>query len=348
MTPPDNLAAPVGPPASRTLPTNLLCGLLQDARLLGINPDPWFAGLRLGLAEVQSPEARISYRQASEVIRRALRTLPADIGLTLGSRQNGGNFGLIGLAMKTSRDFGQAVAIGLEYQRNQGPMLELRLEPGTSDGPLVIAAVAPEGQDDLLPFLCEEMFASLLMLGRELAGPDFGPVRVELAYDAPAYRDRYTALFGCEVVFKQARNALVVDKRWLALQFPSYNPVTSQFALTMCRAQLAAAGPEGEYTVAVERSLRKLLGENPQMETIATQLHLSERSLRRHLSDEDTSFSAIHDRIRAERALELLGNPAHSIAHVGSQVGFHDVREFRRAFKRWTGSTPSEARDRLR
>ncbi len=347
MTRPSKSGTPGAFPPAGTLPTNLLCGLLQDARLLGVNPEPWFAGLRLGVAEVQSPDARVSYRQASEIVRRAIRTLPEDIGLTTGSRQNGGNFGLIGLAMKTSRDFGQAVAIGLEFQRNQGPMLELRLESNPAEGTAAIVAIAPEGQDDLLQFLCEEMFASLLMLGRDLAGADFGPGRVELTYAAPPYHARYPALFGCEVLFNQPRNALVVDIGWLALQFPSYNPVTSQHALTMCRAQLAADSRDGEYTAAVERCLRKQLRDNPQMEKVATQLHLSERNLRRLLGNENTSFSAIHDRIRTERALDLLTNPANSIAQVGMQVGFNDAREFRRAFKRWTGTTPSQARDRL-
>ena len=66
----------------------------------------------------------------------------------------------------------------------------------------------------------------------------------------------------------------------------------------------------------------------------------------RQLAEEGTSFSAVHDRVRTERALELLQDAETTIASVGSQIGFNDVREFRRAFKRWTGATPSAARAR--
>ncbi|MEL1266049.1 AraC family transcriptional regulator [Pseudoxanthomonas putridarboris] len=326
------------------LPTNMLCSLVLLAGELGVNCDAWFAGMRLNVQEIHDPQARVSYRQASEVIRRALPTLPIDgVGLAIGGKQNGGNFGLLGLAMKTAPTFGDAVSIGMEYQRNLGPLMDLALDE-RDGGTIAVIATAPEEASDLLPFLCEEMFSSTLMLARELAGPEFSPLRLDLGYAPPSYAPRYHELFRCEVRFDQPHHAMVVDRRWLELPFSSYNPVTSRQALALCRAQLAAMALRGETTAAVERQLRPRLRENPQMTEIAAALHLSERTLRRQLSEEDASFSAIHDRVRTERALELLQNPDLTIAWIGSQIGFNDVREFRRAFKRWTGHTPSEAR----
>ena len=77
---------------------------------------------------------------------------------------------------------------------------------------------------------------------------------------------------------------------------------------------------------------------------MADSLYRSERTLRRQLAEEGASFTRIHDRVRCERALELLRDPRLTVAQVGSQVGFGDVREFRRAFKRWTGRTPTDLR----
>lgn len=329
------------------LPTNMLCSLVLLAGELGVSCEGWFAGMRLNVQEIHDPQARVSYRQASEVIRRALPTLPVDgAGLAIGRKQNGGNFGLLGLAMKTAPTFGAAVSIGLEYQRNLGPLMDLVLDE-RDEATISVIASAPSDAADLLPFLCEEMFSSVLMLARELAGPEFTPLRLDLGYASPAYAPRYEELFRCQVRFDQARHAMVVDRRWLDMPFSSYNPVASRQALALCRAQLAATAQRGETTAAVERQLRPRLRENPQMTDVATALHLSERTLRRQLSDEDASFSAIHDRVRTERALELLQDPELTIASIGSQIGFNDVREFRRAFKRWTGHTPSEARQRI-
>lgn len=329
------------------LPTNMLCSLMLLAGELGVNYESWFAGLRLNPREIQDPQSRVSYRQATEVIRRALKALPIeDVGLTLGGNQNGSNFGLLGLAMRMAPNFGEAVSIGLTYQRNLGPLMDLQLTQQDEEV-VTVVATTPMELPEILPFLCEEMFSSVLMLARELAGPAFHPVRLDLAYPAPRYASRYTRMFECEVRFGQPQNRMLVDRAWLSLPFSNYNPVGSQQALAMCHAQLAAAAASGETTAAVERQLRPRLRENPQMTEIATALHLSERTLRRQLSDEGQRFSDIHDRVRTERALDLLADRDLTIAQVGSQLGFNDVREFRRAFKRWTGHTPSEARDRI-
>ena len=109
----------------------------------------------------------------------------------------------------------------------------------------------------------------------------------------------------------------------------------------------AADAAEGACTTRPCRPARDYcanLAEDPKLAAIAARLHVSERTLRRQLSQEGTSFHAIHDRLRIERALALLQEPKTSIAAVGAQVGFRDPREFRRAFKRWTGAPPSAAR----
>lgn len=330
------------------LPTNMLCGLVLLASELGVNCEDWFTGLRLNAREVQEPDARVSYRQAIEVIRRALRSLPLDgVGLAMGAKQNGGNFGLLGLAMKTAQNFGEAVSIGLTYQHAIGPLMDLDMPSPEGGDTVTVAASAPSAPADILPFLCEEMFSSVLMLARELAGQEFRPLRLDLAYPAPMYAHKYTETFECEVRFDQPYNGMVVDSRWMVLPFPSYNPVTSRQALAMCRAQLDALSLQGETTAAVGRQLRPRLRDNPQMADIAALLHLSERTLRRQLAEEGTRFTALHDHIRTQRALELLHDRGLTISRVGNQVGFTDVREFRRAFKRWTGYTPSEARERM-
>jgi len=330
--------------AIANVPTNMLCGLLLLGSELGVDTDSWLLGLHLSQDQLNDPRTRISYRQAYEVIRRALPTLPMDAaGLAMGGAQNGGNFGLLGLAMKTARTFGDAVRIGLDYQRNLGPLMDLVLEENDADT-LAVIATAPEQVNDLLPFLCEEMFSSILMLARELAGDAFSPAGLELSYPAPASIDQYRAVFRCEPRFDQPRNAMLVHRHWMQLPFASYNPVTSQQALSLCRAQLATQASHGETTAALERLLRSRLRDNPQMSDAAQALHLSERTLRRQLAEEESSFSEIHDRLRTELALELLQDAELSIAAVGNQLGFNDAREFRRAFKRWTGHTPSDIR----
>lgn len=334
--------------AAAIIPTNILCHLVQLARERRIDSTPWFKGLRLNPQEINDPATRVSYRQASEVVARALAALAVPhLGLVVGCRQDIGNFGILGLAMKTAATFGEAVMLGMTYQRTTGAMLDMETDTETP-GEVAMIARAPIAIPAIHPFLCEEMFASSLMVARELVGAAFDPVRLELSYPAPAYADAYAELFRCELRFDRPRNAMVIGSEWMEWKFPTYNAVNSRQVLELCRRQLAdIAAPQSEITATVERFLRQHVRENPPLSAIAGIMHLSERTLRRQLAADGISFSRLHDRVRAERALELLHDHDLSIGQVGTRVGFADAREFRRAFKRWTGHTPSEAREQI-
>ncbi|MFT3755042.1 MAG: AraC family transcriptional regulator [Pseudoxanthomonas sp.] len=329
-----------------SVPTGMLCRLVQIAGERSIDSSGWFHGLHLTPAEIDDPATRVSYRQAVEFITRALQALDQpDLGLLVGRQQNAGNFGLIGMAMQTAQNFGEAVQLALVYQRVAGTLMQVELEDGPAAGEVALLARAPEVPAALLPFLCEELFSSSTMVARELLGDDFRPLRLTLTYPAPAHAEQYAALFGCEVRFNQPCNLLAMDKAWMAVGFPGYTPFTARLAQELCQRQLDAIGaPHGEIAASVERYLRQRLPENPSLAAIAEHLHLSERTLRRHLAAEGAGFNSLHDRIRTERALELLRDANLSVAHIGARIGFSDPREFRRAFKRWTGRTPSEAR----
>jgi AraC-like DNA-binding protein len=330
--------------SAAVLPTNILCGLVQLAEARGLDASGWFVGQSLGPSDVCDPSARVSYRQALGIIRRAMQALgDANLGLVLGRRQDIGNFGLLGLAMKTSRNFCEAITLGITHQRATGALLELSIQDQADEVALYARAPLPDPQ--VLPFLCEEMFASVFAVARELAGPGLKPRRVELAYAQPAYVHEYRELFGCPLEFNRPHNCLVIESHWLNLPFPTYNPVTARQALSALVRELdSTRGMQSETAAAVERQLRQRVSQNPRLLDVADLLYRSERTLRRQLAEEGASFTRIHDRVRCERALELLRDPRLTVAQVGSQVGFGDVREFRRAFKRWTGRTPTDLR----
>src|SRR6185503_14735018 len=78
------------------------------------------------------------------------------------------------------------------------------------------------------------------------------------------------------------------------------------------------------------------------VKSIAANLGISARTLQRRLADEGKSFDDIREGVRRARALELVGKNRVPIADVAAQLGFSDPRAFRRAFRRWTGTAPSE------
>ena len=81
---------------------------------------------------------------------------------------------------------------------------------------------------------------------------------------------------------------------------------------------------------------------------MARELGVSGRSLQRRLLSEGSSFSKVLDEARRDRSLELMSRPGAAVAAVAAETGFADAQAFARAFRRWTGLTPSVYRARPR
>ncbi|HSB96877.1 MAG TPA: helix-turn-helix domain-containing protein [Spongiibacteraceae bacterium] len=85
----------------------------------------------------------------------------------------------------------------------------------------------------------------------------------------------------------------------------------------------------------------------PTIAQLASLFNVSQATLRRRLDEEQTSITAIKEKCRYELANELLHNRQNTLEEIADKLGFSDAGAFRRAFKTWTGVTPSEYRAQL-
>ena len=77
---------------------------------------------------------------------------------------------------------------------------------------------------------------------------------------------------------------------------------------------------------------------------VARAVRMSPRTLRRKLTEQGSSLSSLFDEERRERALLLRRMPELSLAEVAERLGYRNVQNFERAFRRWTGATPAAYR----
>jgi AraC-like DNA-binding protein len=82
----------------------------------------------------------------------------------------------------------------------------------------------------------------------------------------------------------------------------------------------------------------------PTVEQIAAELGTSARSLHRQLAAEGTSYQRVLDAVRCDEAIRQAVDEQRPFKAIAAAVGFADPRAFRRAFKRWTGTTPQQFR----
>ena len=84
----------------------------------------------------------------------------------------------------------------------------------------------------------------------------------------------------------------------------------------------------------------------PRLGDVARAVHMSARTLQRRLGDASTTFQELVDRERADLARAYIANRARALGDVAYLLGFSEISAFARAFKRWTGMTPRQWRDR--
>ncbi|WP_244600733.1 AraC family transcriptional regulator [Agrobacterium sp. LAD9] len=329
------------------IPTFLFRSLAATLSDFGIEAQKLLVGLGITLDDLDDPACRISFRQGRLAILRALKLTRGNaLGLETGLRQKITSVGVVGYAMLTAATVGDAVELALELQKDLGSMLTLDTRRSLEGG--VVTAASRFHDPDIYVFLVEEAFASCMGIATSLIGQEFKPLRVDLAYSAPAYADVYGKVFGCPVRFDQMENAFVYDASWYQRQLATADPFSHRQSMDFIAASRARMREAAEIIESVERVLRHKLQESNHIVEVARELGMSERTLRRRLDENGTSFQSVLDGLRKNRALELLANPKVSVEQIAFAVGFTDPHNFRRAFRRWTGSTPGVLRDDMR
>jgi AraC-like DNA-binding protein len=102
----------------------------------------------------------------------------------------------------------------------------------------------------------------------------------------------------------------------------------------------------GTLRAAVENEVEKLLPHGKaNKETVAKAVALSVRTLSRRLADEGTTYEEVLGRLRRSLALQYLKEPSMSVSQVAWLLGYEGSTSFNHAFVRWTGQSPSAARN---
>lgn len=89
---------------------------------------------------------------------------------------------------------------------------------------------------------------------------------------------------------------------------------------------------------------RSLMRGRPEIQNIAKELGMSDRTLQRRLTDENTSFKHLLSEARHEQARAYLADPSLELKEVAFLIGYEDQNSFYRAFRQWEGDTPTQWR----
>lgn len=317
--------------------------LFKTAVGQGADPDQLLRNTGFSQEMFNNPRARASYSQFGILARNAIELTgnPA-LGLDFGKRIHLGNLGMLGLALLASGSAKDAVETALTYGRVVSPCFALSTRSEHGHTILTIRPTVPMGP--LHAFAVEAVLksfsdvASFLLQGAPL------PIqRLHLDYPRPDYADRYREITDVPIVFDSHAIEVVFSADLMDYALHFGDPLTATEAKRLCDFELAQMPGTG-LLEQVRSLLAKTPGEYPTFQGLARELGTSARSLRRALARLGSSYQALLFEVRREHALDYIRSTHLSVEGLAQRLGFSDARAFRRAFKRWTGQTPSEYR----
>ena len=286
-----------------------------------------FADTGLSEAQLSDPRERISVAMVERLVSRARAHFRI-------------RFGGLFVAMAAST-VGEALDIAARFAPTRTNALALRLNVEGRTAALVIEPRASFGSAEDVVIVA--LAYGIGQIGRALTGRELHG-GADFTFPEPPYFARFRKHISGPVRFDRPAHQLVFDSATLDYPLVMADPSAFRLATEQCERELDALSTVAHLTSKVRSALRRRNHPARSLEETAEVLHVSTRTLKRKLASEGTAFSKLLEEARRERALLLLQSPTLSIEHIAERVGYSDVANFTRAFRRWTGQTPGQMR----
>lgn len=249
--------------------------------------------------------------------------------------------GALGYALYTSPTIADAFACLVRYNGLINSTGRWRLENAGSSA----YAVWDRDEQTLGQRVANEgSLASFVSVGSELMGSTRAMKSVHVAHPAPRRTAAHEAYFSVPIRWGASQNSIELDAAVFAEKPRGGDRLLSEYFVGVVKEAQARATEHDTWASRVALAVADRLPSGlPTLESIARHLGTSERTARRRLADEGTSFAAVTEQVQRERAARLISGP-HPIRDIAFATGFADVTSFCRAYKRWTGRAPSQDR----
>jgi AraC-like DNA-binding protein len=275
-----------------------------------------------------------------------------NLGLHLATRLPHGSYGLLEYIGRSAASVRQAGERFLRYSRLLNDLVTFHFEARATSFALTQRI---EGHPQCVGRHAGEMFIGLVVrYMREITGTDVCPLRVSFAHAAPDDMAELEAFFRAPIAFDHGANCVELPLTILDRPLVSRDPMLFDVLDGQAERLLGDQSDKTQPGEAKEDELEKVRAEvrrqledgQPQLARVAKALGTSARTLQRRLEANDTSFQAVVDGVREELARRHIANAKLSLGDIAYLLGFSEISAFTRAFKRWTGMTPSRWRDR--
>jgi AraC-like DNA-binding protein len=331
---------------SSTVRLGLVAAIPEVLASLGADPAEVLGEIGLDPKLFADPEHRISYLARGRLLAHCVqRSGCAHFGLLVGQRASLRSFGLIGLLARSAPDAGSALRSLVRHFHYQARGAVLALEV---DGDLAVLSYASyQPQAVATDQVGDGAMAIAFNLLHDLCGPDWAPIELRFAHRRPEDVAPFRRHFKAPLRFDAEQYAVVFSASWLARALPGTDPELRR--LLQQQIDGLESRHEDDFAEQLRSVLRQaLVSGQAGAEQIAAFFAVDRRTLNRRLQLQGTRFQQLVDGVSFEIARQLLGDSSMDIVQVADLLGYANASAFTRAFRRWSGRTPTQWREQTK
>lgn len=303
---------------------------------------------KLPLSIFDALDARITPLQWSKLVWTCL-SLSQDfaLGYQYGLKLRLTAHGPMGYALMSSASLQQALELATQffnmrlkdyridfYKKDQWSVVEIQ-----ETHPVI--SKHPEQISVLRRFFYECLMIGIVQTGCALIDHDFSEIELHVDWTEPDYHQAYQQQLPI-IHFDQANNHIVYNSALLKLSPKMADPSAFKQSLAQCEAeQIRFSEYIQDICLRVKTELVLIPQQGyPSLDDVASRLHMSSRTLRRHLNKIDVTYLDLLDEVKYKQAEKLLLESDMEIQDIANYLGYIQPANFARAFKKWSGMTP--------
>ena len=318
--------------------------ILRELEQRGIDPAPLFRGTALSRdqlltgGDIKLPDF-LHFLQTGDQL---LEDEP--LGFLLGRKMHVFAMGPVGAAIAVAPSVRQGLQLLENFTRLHATYIDIDAR-STMRG-LTVSILYEQETGYAERFHTETAVLLLQQYMETLSGEPVRDVVYRFAMQEPDNREDYAGAIHGRLVFGAQANEVDIPQHWLDSPSPYYHAELWQQAQMRLARTLKdqSRGERTPYTQHVATLLNTSEPPLPNLGEVAFGLHVSVRTLNRHLQAENTSFRQLKSRALANRAKLYLRESDLSIEAIAETLGYQDTANFRRAFRKSAGCSPIEYR----
>ena len=304
-----------------------------------LDPVTIFKSEGILLEELTDESRRLPFAVVDRLYDKAARMSDSsEFGLKAAEFWHPSHMGGLGYVWLLSPTLLDALLACARYIRMLNESLELRVDIGDD----VVAIELFQLQESINPAMREDFNMSLfLRMCRTNFGAELDPLSVELRHSGAGDIAPYTQFLQCPVSFNAAKTLINFNRQQTEVVRINASKHLLQANLDIVHEYLNKFDGDSFRSLVSAEIIKHLPQGGVNRNYVANALHLSPKTLQRKLNSESTNFKDLLTQTRTELARQYMQDNDLSLTEISFLLGFAETSSFSRAYKRWTGVSPS-------